>query len=303
MAAGQGDEWPRRPASSAGRGAGSLTELPDTLRGLVAARLDGLSPTSATCSRTPPCGAAAGPLEALDIMAQQMHGTADDVGGPAGAWWPTGDPASSTASGGRSATTSSARSPTARSPRPTGPGATPASPVTSRRRSRNRDEADDAPSTSSPTTTAAAAELAAGPGHVDQRAGRHRRRGPLDWLREAARPGRRSPRRCRSRPGCSARPCACSTPTDVEPGASSCCWAGRRPRRSCAASDEARRRRRRGAARWPSCSSRSPRRAACSCWARSSRRAVISTARSTTLAEARRPVPRRRRPQGACRTR
>ena len=74
-------------ALDGGRG-DSLSDMPDTLRGLVAARLDHLAPTNACSSTTRRCWGRRGRIEHLAEMARQIRGVAeiDDevaaVGGP-----------------------------------------------------------------------------------------------------------------------------------------------------------------------------------------------------------------------------
>ncbi len=52
---------------------GSLTELPDTLRGLVAARLDGLLPSERNVLEDASVWGRSGPIEALEEMVRQIH--------------------------------------------------------------------------------------------------------------------------------------------------------------------------------------------------------------------------------------
>jgi class 3 adenylate cyclase/tetratricopeptide (TPR) repeat protein len=72
------DRAVRSTAHVGGTLRGPLTELPDTLRGLVAARIDALSPAERATLEDASVWGRSGPIEALEIMAQQMHDI-DDV--------------------------------------------------------------------------------------------------------------------------------------------------------------------------------------------------------------------------------
>jgi len=63
-------------AGNAGE-AGSLTELPDTLRGLVAARLDGLLPGERNVLEDASVWGRSGPIKALEEMVRHVHGMED----------------------------------------------------------------------------------------------------------------------------------------------------------------------------------------------------------------------------------
>jgi class 3 adenylate cyclase/tetratricopeptide (TPR) repeat protein len=68
----------RSTANVGGSITGPLTDLPDTLRGLVAARIDALAPAERVTLEDASVWGRSGPIEALEIMAQQMH-SIDDV--------------------------------------------------------------------------------------------------------------------------------------------------------------------------------------------------------------------------------
>lgn len=72
-----GDTQVAAAASRLGGWQTSLGELPDTLRGLVAARLDALSPIEKHTLEDAAVWGRSGPLVALETMAQTMRGTTD----------------------------------------------------------------------------------------------------------------------------------------------------------------------------------------------------------------------------------
>jgi class 3 adenylate cyclase/tetratricopeptide (TPR) repeat protein len=59
------------------RGTGFLSELPDTLRGLVAARLDSLTPDERATLEDAAVFGRTGPIEAIERMAHSIHGLAE----------------------------------------------------------------------------------------------------------------------------------------------------------------------------------------------------------------------------------
>ncbi|HEY5154718.1 MAG TPA: AAA family ATPase, partial [Acidimicrobiales bacterium] len=65
-------------------GLGTLSELPDTLRGLVAARLDGLTRAERGTLEDAAVWGQSGPVQALETMAAEMRGAADLAGVLAG---------------------------------------------------------------------------------------------------------------------------------------------------------------------------------------------------------------------------
>jgi class 3 adenylate cyclase/tetratricopeptide (TPR) repeat protein len=77
VAAEEGDRATRSTANVTGVHSGPLTELPDTLRGLLAARIDALSAAERVTLEDAAVWGRSGPVEALDIMAQEMHGIDD----------------------------------------------------------------------------------------------------------------------------------------------------------------------------------------------------------------------------------
>jgi class 3 adenylate cyclase/tetratricopeptide (TPR) repeat protein len=76
------DRVPGMPAIASGTSGssgepGSLTELPDTLRGLVAARLDGLLPSERNVLEDASVWGRSGPIKALEEMVLHVHGMDD----------------------------------------------------------------------------------------------------------------------------------------------------------------------------------------------------------------------------------
>jgi class 3 adenylate cyclase len=108
------------------RGDADLAELPDTLRGLVAARIDALGPVESAVLDDAAVWGRSGPLDALAQLARQVHGLDDLDAGLGGLV--DGDILEVAGGGGRSAPIWSARWPTQPSPRPTGLSGTTASP-------------------------------------------------------------------------------------------------------------------------------------------------------------------------------
>ena len=131
-----------------------------------------------------------------------------------GCWpgWPTRRSSASRAATGRSGPTSSARSPTARSPRPIGPVATTASPATCPSVVDDKIDADERLVDVVAFHFGAAAELAAELGPVDGVLGSASASRPsTGWRRRPA--GPTWPRPCRWPSGSTARRCACSAPS------------------------------------------------------------------------------------------
>ena len=211
-------------------------ELPDTLRGLVAARLDGLTPDERAV------------LEDAAVLGRRgdarrrsrrwaEHRRRGDIGAPRSTASSPRSSSSSTATAGRSAPTWSARSPTRRSPRPSGPGATPGSPSGSssihadgRRPVVDRMAYHYAPWPGWPPSS----ELGLGgrPARPTSPSGRCSGSGrPVD--------GPRRPRSSRSPRGCATRRSSCGAGVDARAPAACSCSAGPRRHRASASSNGA----------------------------------------------------------------
>ena len=146
---------------------GAVPVLPATLRGLVAARLDALPVDAASaCSRTPPCSAGA----ARSPPSRRMAEARGSPAGPAQAlerrWSPRTSSSWTTAQCELRAPTWCGRSPTARSPRPSGPAATPRLACWLEGRATEKERADELLEELA-RHYAAAAELVAEVGAVD----------------------------------------------------------------------------------------------------------------------------------------